>query len=120
TGAFVTSLQGDFSRRTRVLLLALCGAALCILLLACANLGNLLLARTVARSRELAVRAALGAGRSRLVRQMATESAVLATLGGTAGVLAAVLGVPTLTRLIPTNFPTAQQPSIDLRVLGFA
>ena len=120
TTANVYRLSDEVSERSRVLLLALCGAALCILLLACANLGNLLLARAVARERELAVRAALGAGRERLVRQIVTESALLSAIGGVAGVLVAIAAVPMLTRLVPTNLPIAQQPTVDLRVLAFA
>ena len=120
TGAAVFQLGKEMSERSRVMLLALCGAAFCILLLACANLGNLLLARAVARERELAVRAALGAGRERLVRQIITESALLSALGGVAGVLIAIAAVPMLTRLIPAQLPISQQPSIDLRVLAFA
>lgn len=103
-----------------MLLLALCGAAICILILACANLANLLLARASTRERELAVRAALGAGRERLARQMMTESVVLALLGGILGVLVAIAAVPLLARLVPNTLPIAEQPGIDLRVLSLA
>ena len=120
TGAFLVRLQDEVQDRARFLLLALCGAALCILLLACANLANLLLARAAARERELAVRAALGAGRERLVRQMITESVTLAAIGGAVGVLVAVLAVPLLTRLVPTTLPIAEQPTLDLRILAVA
>jgi len=120
TGAVVVGLRDELSQRARLLVLALCGAALCILLLACANLASLLLARATHRARELAVRAALGAGRERLVRQLVTESTGLAALGGIVGVALAMAGVPVLTRLVPSALPVAEQPSVDLRVLVVA
>ena len=120
TGASVTRLSDQLSERARLLLLALCGASLCILLLACANLASLMLARAVARERELAVRAALGAGRERLVRQIVTESILLSTLGGGASVLVAIIAVPMLARLVPNTLPIAQQPTVDPRALAFA
>lgn len=120
TGATIYRLREEVSERSRMLLLALCGAAICILILACANLANLLLARASTRERELAVRAALGAGRERLARQMMTESVVLALLGGILGVLVAIAAVPLLARLVPNTLPIAEQPGIDLRVLSLA
>ena len=120
TGASITRLSDQLSDRARLLLLALCGASLCILLLACANLGNLMLARAVARERELAVRAALGAGRERLVRQIVTESILLSALGGVASVFVALIAVPMLSRLVPNSLPIAEQPAVDLRALAFA
>jgi putative ABC transport system permease protein len=106
--------------QARTLLLALCGAACCVLLIACTNLASLLLIRSLARRRELAVRAALGAGRERLVRQLVTESLLLATCGGIVGVGLAILVLPLLSRLIPPTLPLAASPSLDLRVLAAA
>src|SRR6202044_3550166 len=119
TGAIVDRMRDEISEQRRLLLVALAGAALCVLLIACSNLANLLLARALARKRELAVRTALGAGRERLVRQLVTESLVLSFLGGVLGVLLAAVALPLLAKLVP-SLPTAGLPSIDLRVLGFA
>ncbi len=119
-GATVNSFREELSRQSRVTVLALSGAALCVLLIVCANLANLLLARALGRRQELAVRAAMGAGRERLIRQLATESIVLATLGGTTGVVLAVVLVPILWRMVPAAFPSSAAPAIDLRVLAFA
>ncbi|MGE0555159.1 MAG: ADOP family duplicated permease, partial [Gemmatimonadales bacterium] len=120
TGATVERLRDQITERSRLLLLALVGASLCILIIACANLGSLLIARGLARERELAVRAALGAGRERLVRQLVTESLVLAGGGGVLGVLVAGFSLPLLSRLVPPSLPLPGAPSIDLRVIGFA
>lgn len=116
----VLGLRDELSERARLLVIALCGASLCILLLACANLASLFLARGAHRARELAVRAALGAGPDRLMRQLVTESLGIAFAGGIVGVAAAAAGVPLLARLVPTSLPIAEQASLDLRVLALA
>ncbi|MFP5245767.1 MAG: ABC transporter permease, partial [Thermoanaerobaculia bacterium] len=120
SGVLVQRLRDQVGRSSRVLVLALSGAALCILLLACANLATLLLARGAARSRELAIRTALGAGRDRLVRQLITESLLLALFGGIAGIFLARAGLPLLAALVPPSLPIHETPTIDLRILGYA
>jgi len=120
SGAAVNLLRDELSAKARLMLEALLAASACVLLIACANLANLLLARSLARQKELAVRAALGAGRERLVRQSMTESLVLATLGGALGIIVAVTAVPLLTRLVPNSLPIAMTPAVDFRVLIFA
>ena len=119
-GVFVNPLRDELSSQSRLLLIALCGAAACVLLIACANLANLLLARALRRRKEILVRTALGAGRERIVRQSMTESLVLALLGGVLGVAVAYVALPLLTTLVPTTLPVADSPSIDRRVLAFA
>ena len=112
--------RDNMSPRYRLSLLVLCGASVCMLLLTCANLANLAMARAASRERELGVRAALGAGRERLVRQMLTESIVLAAIGGLAGALVAWVTVPLLAQLVPPTLPIASQPSVDVRVFAIA
>ena len=100
---------------------ALFGVTVLVLLTACANLANLLLARASARQREMGVRLAVGAGRARLIRQLLTESLVLTLCGGVVGVLIALWGKDVALALIPTTgFPIAFDLSVDARVLGVA
>ena len=120
TGISFFRMRENMSPRFRLMLMALGGASLCLLLLTCANLANLLLARAAARERELAVRAALGAGRERLMRQLVTESLILTLLGGAAGLLVAAAGVPLFASLVPNTLPIATEPGLDLRVIAFA
>jgi putative ABC transport system permease protein len=106
---------GDASRPLYILL----GAVGFVLLIACANVGGLLLARSAGREREIAVRTALGASPARLARQMLTESIVLALLGGALGVVLAAWGIDGLRALAPGNLPRLADISLDTRVLAF-
>ena len=96
------------------------GAAGLVLLLGCANVAHLMLARTTARAREIAVRRALGAHRGRVVRQLLTESVLLGVVGGAAGLLVASVGVRLLVRLSPGDIPRLENVSLDPFTLGFA
>ena len=115
----VTSLNDEARGGLRTSLLVLLGAVAFVLLIACANVANLQLARVAARSRELAVRVALGASPSRLARQLLTESLLLAIVGGAIGLLLAVWGVPALLALNPRGLPDPSATRPDLVVLAF-
>jgi predicted permease len=119
-GVAVSPLQDFIVGDTRQTLLVLLGAVAFVLLIACANVANLLLARATARGRELVVRAAVGAGRLRLVRQMLNESAVLALVAGIGGLIVARWGVMALLAFAPADLPRLDEVTVDASALAFA
>ena len=124
-GARVVSIEEEATRDIRPALLALMGAVTFVLMIACANVANLLLARSVRRRGEIAVRAALGASRWQLVQQFLVESVLLGLIGGALGVLLASLSINSLVRMFPPtvsnlNIPRVENIPVDGTVLGFA
>jgi ABC-type antimicrobial peptide transport system permease subunit len=116
----VLPLQDSITGKARSPLLILLGAVGFLLLVACANVANLLLAQASARGRELAIRSALGAVRGRLIRQFLTEALLLSVAGGGLGVLAAVWGLRGLVALAPGSLPRLESVAINIPVLLFA
>ncbi|MBL8208887.1 MAG: FtsX-like permease family protein, partial [Blastocatellia bacterium] len=112
---FYERIVGNVSWMLWVLL----GAVGCVLLIACANVANLLLARAVGRQREIAIRAAMGANRWRVIRQLLTESVLISLLGGIAGLLLASWGTDFLLSLAPRAVPRVAETALDGRVLSF-
>jgi len=116
----VVSLHEQLTGPVKPALAALLGAVGLLLLIACVNIANLLLARSAVREREVAVRTALGASRRVILRQLLTESVIIALIGGAAGVLFAIWGVDLLVRLSPAGTPRLESVALDSRALTFA
>ena len=115
----VVSLHEHLVGDTNKLLWLLLGAVTFVLLIGCANVANLLLASGASRHKEMAIRTALGASRLRVIRQLFTESTMLALAGGAVGLLVAFWGLAAITKLLPADFPRLHEIHIDLRILGF-
>ena len=112
-------LKSDDTGGPRAMLLVLVGAVIAVLLVACANVANMIMARGTAREREIAIRGALGAGRERVVRQLLTESAFLGILGAAAGLVVAQGALRGFIALLPAHLPRVERIRIDARVLAF-
>jgi putative ABC transport system permease protein len=117
---FLWTLHERLVREVKPSLLALLGAVGFVLLIACANVANLLLARSAARQKEIAIRAAMGASRSRVLRQMLTESILLSAIGGVAGLFLSIWLTKVLMSMLPEGAPRMEHVGIDYRVLAFA
>src|SRR5438270_11185777 len=117
---FISTLHERLVREVKPSLLALLGAVGFVLLIACANVANLLLARSAARQKEIAIRAAMGASRARVLRQMLTESILLSAIGGIAGLVLSSWLTDLLMSMLPEGAPRLEQVGIDYRVLTFA
>ena len=118
-GVNLISMKQDIVGNVQPFLLVLLAAVGFLLLIACANVANLLLARSMGRSREFAIRAALGANQTRVIRQLLTESILLAGLGGALGLLLAFWGTKAVLATLPGALPRANEVSLDSRVLFF-
>jgi putative ABC transport system permease protein len=118
-GVTIIPLHERFVGEVRPAMLMLVGTVGFLLLIACVNVANLLLARSTIRRREVAIRTALGASRGRLIRQFLTESLLLAFVGGAFGVLLAHFSIRVLTAFSPSDIPRINEAGLDLRVLGF-
>jgi putative ABC transport system permease protein len=120
SGAYAIMLQDEVVEETPRQAGIICMVAVTfVLLIACANVANLLLSRAAGRNRELAVRSALGAARARLIRQMLTESLILAMVGGALGLLLSIAGVEWFRGLIPVDFARVEKLGLDARVLAY-
>src|SRR6202453_229306 len=118
-GVSVLSMKQDIVGRVQPFLIVLLAAVAFLLLIACVNVASLLLVRSMRRSGEFALRSALGAGRGRIIRQLLTESALLAGIGGALGFLLAFFGARTIINLLPSELPRSGEVAIDARVLLF-
>jgi putative ABC transport system permease protein len=119
-GLIVNSLQEEVTRGVKPALLAVLAAVMLLLLIACVNVSNLLLARSAQRQGEFSLRAALGAGRSRLIRQLLTESSLLGLLGGAFGMMVALFGVRAVVALSPPDLPRVNAIRVDGAAFVFA